>query len=43
MTAPSDEQDSDTQPEPITATELITLTGAAAAVIRRLDNLRRKL
>jgi hypothetical protein len=43
MTAPTDEEDSNVQPEPITAVELITLTGAVAAVIRRLDNLRRKL
>jgi hypothetical protein len=43
MTAPSDEEDSDIHSEPITASELIALTGIAASLIRRLDNVRRKL
>lgn len=38
--APKDESD---EGNPITAAELITLTGAGATIIRRLDDLRRKL
>jgi len=33
----------DDQPEPVTAKELIGLTGAAAVLVRGLDDLRRKL
>ena len=43
MTAPSDEEVSDIHPEPISTAEIIALTGVAASLIRRLDNLRRKL
>jgi hypothetical protein len=38
--APTDDDDEE---KPITAAELITITGAAATIIRRLDDLRRKL
>lgn len=38
--APNDDND---EKKPITAAELITLTGAGATIIRRLDDLRRKL
>lgn len=42
MTAPSNLENGE-EPDPITARELIGLTGGAALVIRRLDDLRRKL
>jgi NhaP-type Na+/H+ or K+/H+ antiporter len=42
MIVPADIE-ADQEPDPITAGELITLTGAAATVIRRLDELRYKL
>lgn len=42
MTAPSNLENGE-EPDPITARELIGLTGGAALVIRQLDDLRRKL
>ena len=41
MAAPAGEEDK--QDEPITAGELLAVTGAAAALIRKLDDFRRKL
>lgn len=41
MTAPSD--DKKMQEKPITTGELLAVTGAAAALIRKLDDFRRKL
>jgi hypothetical protein len=42
MTAPAGDDD-DKKDEPITAGELLAVTGAAAALIRKLDDFRRKL
>jgi hypothetical protein len=42
MTLPA-EIEAGREPDRITATELITLTGAAATIVRRLDDLRHKL
>lgn len=41
MTAPADE--SKKKDEPVTATEILAVTGAAAALIRKFDDFRRKL
>lgn len=41
VTAPAN-LDEDEEPRPITATELISLTGLLASLIRRLDDLRRR-
>ncbi len=38
MTAPADEK----SPEPVTAKDLLGLTGVAAALIRKLDDIRRR-
>lgn len=35
--------DGDKEAEPITAKDLLTVTGTAAALIRKLDDLRRKM
>lgn len=40
LTAPGGEEDEET--EPITAKELLGLTGTAALLIRKLDDVRRK-
>ncbi|MCG3209792.1 MAG: hypothetical protein FOGNACKC_03419 [Anaerolineae bacterium] len=40
MTAPSDPEKAD---EPITAGDLVSLTGAAAVIVRKVDDLRRRL
>ena len=39
MTAPGDEEAN----EPITAKDLLSLTGVVAALIRKLDDIRRKI
>ena len=41
LTAPKEEVD--TEREPVTGRELISLTTAAAVLIRRVDNFRRRL
>jgi gas vesicle protein len=38
ITAPADEE----SPEPVTAKELLSLTGLVAALIRKLDDIRRR-
>ena len=40
MTAPSDPED---EREPLTGPELLGLTGAAALLIRKLDDIRRRI
>lgn len=40
LTAPSDPEKGD---DPITAGDLISLTGAAAVIVRKVDDLRRRL
>lgn len=41
LTAPSNLKEGQ-EPEPITATDLLTLTGAAATLLRKLDDVRRR-
>jgi hypothetical protein len=41
MTAPSGSED-DEEPKPLDARDLFTLTGSAALLLRRLDDIRRK-
>jgi hypothetical protein len=43
MIAPSGDQVEGEEPKPITAMDLMLLTGGAAALIRRLDDFRRRL
>ena len=42
MTAPANLEPGE-EPEPVTARELLGLTGAAALLVRKLDDLRRKV
>lgn len=41
MTAPANLEEGD-EPEPLTGAELLSLTGAAALFLRKLDDIRRK-
>ena len=41
MTAPSSSED-DEEPKPLDAGDLLTLTGSAALLLRRLDDIRRR-
>lgn len=41
MTTPANLAE-DEEPEPLTGAELLSLTGAAATLLRRLDDIRRK-
>lgn len=44
MTVPRDERaEEDEEPKPVTAMDLLALTSGAAALIRRLDDLRRRI
>ncbi len=41
MTAPANLEEDD-EPEPLTGSELLSLTGAAAVLVRKLDDIRRR-
>jgi len=41
--APSDEPEDDEEIEPISPGEILNLTGAAASLLRMIDNFRRRL
>ena len=41
MTAPANLEEDD-EPEPLTGAELLSLTGAAAVLLRKLDDIRRR-
>lgn len=41
MTAPANLEEGE-EPDPITAKDLLVLTGAAAALVRKLDDVRRR-